>query len=422
MKRLLLIILIAVLILSSCYQDFVEFPFDETFEDWSKLEPVIKDFDGDFFADRNITADGLYTGCEKLNVFGDMLHCNDNGSTIWFDRNNCGLYRLNYKGQKEKICPEENCRNNINGECNHMQIYGYIYSDGYLYFTITDFSSDDNSVFVFRYDTDIYEYEKLLEIQNARFGNLALNGRYLYAQTYNIERHISDIIRPDNRVDFTITRIDLFTETAVVVYSDLKNPDDFDKIGELNNWRFIDSRIIMPKIDEEKILDNETKEWIILKTGSSINISTIDMLNFNTLIEMENENILFAFGGDLKLYNGEIYFSTSENGLSRIDSETGKREILNKNINNFCIDQEFLYYTVNGDNNLYRIKLDYSRELSFNNTFAVYIPEQGENFVDWKVSSGYLYMVLNTNESGWSCRVKLNSEIEREPYLFYREY
>ena len=467
MKKILLILFIAVLFLSSCDSRFVEFPFDEDFEDWSGLEPIISDFNGELFGDKNITVDGYFTGCEKLGIFGDMLHCNDDGSVIWFDRNNGSLYRLNYKEQKEKICPKEDCRNNIDGECNHMQIFNYIYCNGLLYFTYSGYDTVDievykgffqyetrqkivsQGVFIYRYDIDKYKYEKLIEFQGITECEFALNGRYIYAQTYTWETSSvqNDPITKNPvryKADFTITRIDLYQQNAVVVYSDLMNPDDFDKICDAKDFRFISDKIIMP-VNED-----------VSKTGS-INICNVDMQNIITLIEFENETIR-----DLYLYENDIYFisdkitgdgenykietrfcrvsidmyekylkNTITNKKPQNDEEkfvlldSKKREILNTNISSFCIDEDFLYYRLNGDSNLYRIKLDYSRELDFHNTFAVYVPKESEdfNFWDWKVCNGYLYATLFTEDgsenSAWRCRKKLN--FENEPYLFYKE-
>jgi len=399
MKKLLFILFISIFFISSCESRFVEFPFDQDYKDWSGLESVIKNFDGELFGDRNITVDGYFAGFEKLGVFDDMLYCNDDGSIIWVDRNNGSLYRLRNTGQKEKICPDENCRNNIDGECSHLQIYNYIYCNGFLYFTYGGYDYVDvqvykgffkyetkqkiisKGVFVYRYDIDKYKYEKLMGFQGVEECELVLNGRYLYAQTYTWES--SRVTNPptEYKADFAITRIDLYQENAVVVYSDMMNPDDFDKIGDAKDFKFISDKIIMP-------------------VNGSINICNIDMRNIITLIELEEETIR-----NLYIYGDDIYFM-SDKGLSRVNMDvynrydfteqqksdekivlldSNKREILNANIGNFCIDEDFLYYTlfeekvvggiINANglyddliekhsfNTLYRIKLDYSRDI-----------------------------------------------------------
>lgn len=379
------------------------------------LEPLIADFGGELFGDPNVTADGRYTGFERLDSLGwanTMIYCGDDGAVMWVDYEKEAVYRLNARDQKEKICPVEECRSDAGSFCGHMPMYDLVYSDGFLYFAI-GFFYDENAVFAFKYDIDVYEYEKLAEFWGVSYCSLALFGRYLYVETYNDKPHASGVIRPDNRVDFTIARIDLFTQSAAVVYSDLKNPGDFGKIGELRDWRFVGNRIIMPKIDEDKILDKETKEWIILKTGSSVNATTIDMRNFKTLAEMEGENIMFAFGGGAQLYGGEIYLSTAEAGLCRIDEKTGKREILHKEIFGFCIDGDFLYYFL-GDA-LYRLKLDYTRELVFNDAVMVYAPNDNQRLEGWKACGGYIYACLTGGSGGRYCRIKPNSTME--PYF-----
>jgi len=362
-------------------------------------------------------------------------------SSARFDKNNDSIYKLNYKGQKEKICADEKCRNNIDKPCDHLPIFGYLYSDGYLYFTYGGYDTTDvevkvwyneyetrqktisAGVFIYRYDIDTYQVEKLIEFQGITNCELALNGRYLYAMTYTWE--MSAVTNSSYKADFAITRIDLFQENAVIVYSDLMNRDDFDKISEhISEFRFINDKIIMP-------------------VYNSITICNLDLYNIKTLIEFSgNENVR-----DLYLYETDIYF-LSDKGLSRVSIErynqylkefavirqddktalldSDKREILNANINNFCIDEEFLYYTVNGENNLYRIKLDYSHELPFNNAVTAYTPVSGEslNYHDWKVCDGYLYSITFTEDgrenSGWRYRQKLISE--SEPYLFFKEY
>jgi len=356
---------------------------------------------------------------------------------LWFDKNNGNLYRLDFNGQKEKICPEEACRNKINDACNHMQIYNCIYSDGYLYFTYGGYDTTEvevkvfyneyetrqktiaEGVFIYRYDIENYKVEKLIEFQGITVCELAMNGRYLYAMTYTWTADpLSTASNPSYiKTDFNITRIDLFNENAVIVYSDLMNRDDFEKLSDPREFKFIDEKIIMP----------------VNKSSSSINICTIDMHNIKTLIEFnELENI-----SNLYLYETDIYF-LSNKGLSRVsierynqylkefalnpqDDQTalldpGKREILNADINNFCIDENFLYYTLSGGENLYRIKLDYSRAIYFNDSVEVYKSEPGEYLSwGWKVYKGYLYVNSGMN---FSFRQKLLSEQER--YVFYK--
>jgi len=455
MKKLYLIFIIAMLLLSACNQGFTEYPFKQNFEDWSGLEPIIKNIDGELFGDMNITADGRFTGSERVGIFGDMLYCNDNGSTIWFDPNNDNLYRLS-NGQKTKMCQNEKCRSDIDGECTHMPIYNYLYSDGFLYFTYGGYDyipveyegeiygkKTSQGVFVYRYNVDTYEIEKLMEFQGIECCEMVLNGRYLYAMTYTWE--MSDANNPPRlyKADYSITRIDLYHQNAVVVYSDLSNRDDFDKISEYpNQFKFTDDKIVMP-------VNNQSLNL------SSISMSSIDMNYIITLIEFEHENIR-----NIYLYDNDIYFMSEqrvgygentvyENRLCRVNIEmygkylsdyivshpnnddiilldSNKREILHRNIGNFCIDGEYLYYTFTGDTILYRINLDYSREFSFNSSSTVYTPEQGESFhpFDWKVCGGYLYAIAFTEDgsgnSGWRFRQKLYTE--QKPYLFYKQY
>lgn len=431
----LLFILIFILLFSSCMSEQTEQQYESNIESdeqlnyWTGLEPVINGFHGELFGDTNITADGYYTGYEKLSSFGYMIYCNDNGAIIWRDDEKNAIYRLDSRNRKEKICPHKDCRNDIESACEHVPIYELIYSNGVLYFTV----NEATGVFVYRYDIEKHEIEKLMKIQGVSSSALALNGRYLYALTYNwdpTEMYIAEYYFKQ-KYEFTITRIDLFTENATVIYSDLTSPDDFDKIGELKDWRFVDNWIITPKINEEKIWDKEVfpARWKILRIGSSINITTFDMNNFETLLEMEEEKIMLGFGGDLQLYNGEIYFTTDESGLSRIDIETDKREILNSSIMNFDIDEDFLYYMINNDG-IYRIKLDYTRELNFLEAVAVYpyTPEEGYYLDNWQVHGGYLYADWRPKFEIWQTgvelskvgRYKIKIHAQEEPHFLYK--
>ena len=333
MKKIYLILAVFSIFLYSCEGIQTEqYELDEKFKEQIlpsepfelDLKPLITDFRGELFGERDVTASGSYTGFKSLDSFGELIYCNDDGTIMWFDYEKESLYRLNSLNQKTKICPQEGCRNDIEDICGHVPIYQLVFSDGFLYFTVSRFTE---TVYVYRYNIDNHEYEKLMEFHGVNFGNLALNGRYLYVQTCNYERHISGIMRPDNRVDLTITRIDLFTETAVVIYSNFSNPDDLDMIGELCDWRCVDNRIIMPKIVEEQIwVDNDTG-WKLLQIYSTINITTIDMRNIETLIEMEEEKImLFVFGGNLELYDNEIYFSTFDNGFGSEQEDSFRKK------------------------------------------------------------------------------------------------
>jgi hypothetical protein len=302
-----------------------------------------------------------------------------------------------------------------------------------LYFTF----GDGDIVYVYRYDIEKHEIEKLMEFKDTEMGSIALNGRYLYAETHNWYAPVNGMYIADyyfrHKVDYTVTRIDLFTETAVIIYSDLQTLDDFDKIGELRDWQFVGNRIIMPVFWEEKIWDIEPfpARWKILGVGSSINIATLDMRNFETTVKMEDEKIMLDFGGDLELYGGDIYFATGDECLSRVNIETGGREILNSNIREFSIDGDFLYYiNWREGGQLYRVLLDYTREINFDTAVPVYAAEQGYTLSGWRVHNGYIYADIRTEfgdartwEEGElpnAGRYRIKPDSQEEPYLFYR--
>ena len=425
MKKICLIFVFVSIFLYSCGESQItQYEFDDYYSELFALDlqPFITGFRGELFGERDVTAGGNYTGFEKLDLFGTLIYCNDDGTIIWGDSEKEAIYRLDSQNKKTKICPHEDCRNDIENICGHVPIYQLIFSDGFLYFAVGRL---DKTVHVFRYNVDKYEYEKLMEFENVSFSNLALNSRYLYVQTYNREVHISDMIRPDDRVDLTITRIDLFTETAVVIYSNFSNPDDLDSIGELNDWRFADNRIFMPKITEEKIWVDNDAGWLVLNTDSAISVTTVDMRNIESLIEIEGEKIMLAFGGSLELYDDEIYFTTGESGLSRVDIKTGEREIIHRNILSFSIERNFLYYML--DNVIYQIKLDYTRNLNFQEAIEIYKLEEGYYTGDWKVHGGYLYVDIRTKYEILSAngelpnigRYKIKVNSQEEPYLLY---
>jgi hypothetical protein len=415
MKKLLFILLIVTLILNSCDNGTtVNYEPDENFADWLNLEPVIDGFYGELFDDNNITADGKYKGFERLSGVMPIIYCNDDNSVIWRDYDKEAVYRLAVFGQKEKICPNEECRNNIDDKCGHVPVYEFIYSEGILYFTINESVSGQWFVYVYRYNLDTHEYEKLIEFQEMSDSSLALNGRYLYIQTYNWYRDARSGSKFSfyYKVDLIVTRIDLFTETAAVIYTALRDEDTLINnrtSEELRNWRFIDNKIIMPANYDDRVYDPKLDDLRTIRTGSAISVSIIDMRNIETLIDMEDEKISFAFGGDLKLYNGEIYFTTGENGLSRVDMKTGKREIIHKNIQSFGIDGDFLYYMLDGV--LYRIQLDYTRELVFQDAIEIYTPEEYSH--SWTVHNEYLYAYSGSG----LYRIKLNN-VNIEPYFF----
>jgi len=415
MKKVLFILLIIMIILTSCDNGkTVNDELGETFAEWLKLEPVINGFYGELFDDNNITADGNYKGFERLSSIMPIIYCNDNSSVIWRDYDKEAVYRLFAFGQKEKICPNQDCRNSIDDKCGHVPIYEFIYSEGILYFTINESVSRKWFVYVYRYNIDTHEYEKLIEFKDMSDSNLALNGRYLYIQTYNwySDARSGSKFQFNYKVDLVVTRIDLFTETAAVIYTALRDEDTLindTASEELKNWRFINNKIIMPANYDDRVYDPKLDDLRTIRTGSTISTSIIDMRNIETLIDMENEKILFAFGGDLEIYNDEIYFSTSESGFSRVDVKTGKREIIHRNIQSFSIDGNFLYYILDGA--LYKLQLDYTRELVFQDAVKIYTPE--EYLHNWTVHNEYLYAYSGIE----LYRVKLNN-VNREPYFF----
>ena len=241
--------------------------------------------------------------------------------------------------------------------------------------------------------------------------------------------NIADLPIPDNRVDFTVTRIDLEVMSAVVVYSDLTNPDDFDKIGETADWQFSGNKIIMPKLNEEKFWDTETEpaNWRVLKRSAAVNICTLDMRNYDTMAEIDNERIWLNI---LYLYDGDIYCATGEKGLSRIDTETGKREFINGGILYFCIDGDFLYYTNPSNGALYRVLLDYTRVINFDTAVEVYAADANYSLENWKVHNGNLYADIRTvfgvgrkwdeGELPDAGRYKIKLDSQEQPYLFYK--
>lgn len=445
--RKLLFILIFMFVFCSCKSDFVIYPFKEDFDDWSELEAVIKNFDGEMFADKNITADGYYTGCRK--VAENMVRCSD-GTEIWFDGTLKNYYRTTGGGKKEKICPESECRSDIEKECMHMPFFKFIYSNGIIYFTYGGYDTvgveyngemvqkiNSKGVFIYRYDPDINEYDKLIGFQGVSECSLVLNGRYLFAQTFNWET--SMVTGEPYKADFSITRIDLHLENAVVLYSDVVNRDVYDKLCDVENFLFQDEKIFMPVNDSAK-------------SRSTVNICSIDMQNIRTLIELD-----YGILGNLYLYENYLYFIyngrlcrvdigdyekyikdeiVERDPDQAIDEEkavfgTEKLEIIDEMITSFCIDGDYLYYTLPEDigthKNLYRIKLDYSSELKLDGSFAMYKTEKGDSFFNWKVIGETMYATMfpEQTEAGegnsfsqYCFRQKLNAT--EKPYIFYK--
>jgi len=287
---------------------------------------------------------------------------------------------------------------------------------------------------------------------------IALNGRYLYVQTYNyIYTHYNEVVGIE---DLSVVRIDLFHENAVVVYSDLKNPVDKDKIAFANDFYFIGDKIVMPISD-----------FYSYKTV--FNICNVDMQNIRVLFETEPGNI--ANGDNIYLYDEDIYYletvyrettvgtHAEYTRLCRINIETGIKEILLDGVADFCIDGDLLYYQMSAEpyaafnynkrfieeditgqnsanhltgeivpymmtseNTFYRIKLDYSRKLDFSHTFAVYTPAPGYYFAGkLKVCNGYIYTNLQSEGDlayivGYIDHVRIDANTGGEPYVFYR--
>jgi len=358
-----------------------------------------------------------------------MIYYHGDGSVIWRDWKNGGLYKLNSRGEKTKICPDEECREDIDGECDHLHIGGnFIYSNGYLYFPYGGSGYKTAGAFVYRFNLDICEYEKLIEFQGVSECELALNGRYLYAEVYNWDYTTYGVDAVMYKADLNIIRIDLSQEAAVVLYSDMTAPENADKISGAGDFLFADYRIIMPVNNWSLgfIAKGEQKLY-----GSMINICDIDMYDIATLIEFGDEETI----RDLCIYENDIYFM-SEKGLSRVSMDMydysyglfageqkekdsplldiNAREIVSKDVDHFSIDGDFLYYTLKDESTIYRLKLDYTRELVFETAVDIYTPETGEYIKEWKVYNEYLYI------STWNfvCyRQKLNSN--SEPYIFY---
>ena len=424
MARRLLLVLACALLLCACRGNGIDEgdEFDGQIQPEEhvsvlfSLEPLIDGFHGELFGDRDITAGGYFTGFERLDWFGAMIYANDDSSIIWRDRDG-DIFRLDSRGSREQIGGAD-LGGNIIAE-------PLVYSNGYLYFA----RGNPGGVYVFRYDIGGGGFAKIKGFRGVEIAELALAGRYLYVQAYNMQPHVSGVRRPDDRVDIIIARIDLYTLTAVVVYSHEASPEDFDRIGALHDLKFIDNRLIMPVRIQEKVWDAEINppDWRILRTGTAINITTVDMRNFETLIEIENEMIWSG----IELYDGYIFFTTGESGLSRVNMNTGEREVLHGRAMDFSIDGDFLYYrTWDEWGRIYRVLLDYTHEINFDTAVLVYSADGGYEVSGWSVHRGYLYASLRTewefrNEHGrlpgeGKYRIRLFSE--NEPFLFYEIY
>ena len=415
--------------------------------DLAALEAVIDGFDGEIFSNRDITANGAFGGYEKLES-NNTIYCGDTGNIIWWDDYHICYYRLNHRDEKIKICQNEICRNNTEGECFHVLAYNVVYSNGFIYFV--SYGGEYNGVIICRYNIDTYEYEKLMEFPGVTECEIALNGRYLYARIYSWANGLV-YYRSHFKVDLSVVRIDLSEETAVVIYSDYKNPNDVEKIGNPEEFIFMWENIVMPVVNYAPDQITEYKEGMPQEFenmpkifGSSINICDMDMYGTKTLIKFDGEEVI----RNLYTYENDIYF-LSYKGLSRVNMDaynkyifdpngysedaaapmldTKQREVLNRNIINFSIDGDFLYYNLLGEagkmSTVYRVKLDYTRELDFKTAVVVYTQEDGRDFTNWKVYKDYLYArIVIMSESGRGSTVqhfrqKINSS--DEPYIFY---
>jgi hypothetical protein len=237
--------------------------------------------------------------------------------------------------------------------------------------------------------------DKLIEFEmgdeNAYIHQIFTYGRYLYA----VVSAKTDISRFGEMIEeitqLTVVRIDLEEENACVLYSDNKNMDDRDKI---ENLIYNKNHILCSADGVIYICDPDMRIFQQLTTDGYGNIRHLDI----------NDRDIYVSAGDT-LY-GFLY---------NIEYKSYGLKMILGNINDFCVDDGFLYYTLHDKNGIYKVKLDTGLDRMpymdyFINSTVVYTSESGYSIKEWNVRNDYIYTLLYSADSYTTLsRVKANS-------------
>jgi hypothetical protein len=363
--------------------------FENHIERCSAMNPAIKDYRGDSYANYDITKSGYYTGSENI-LAGNAIYCGDDSSVIYFDGETDSLVRLGLNDISERLCVYEDCRNDLEKSCGHMPnfVSGGTYSDGVLY-GIQAYPSADKKgrevlkSYIIRYDIVFGAMDKLIEFEmgdeDAHIHRIFTCGRYLYAvvSAKTTVAVYGEMV--EEMTQLTVVRVDLEEENACVLYSDNIDMGNRDKIENLASNK---NQILVSADGVLYLCDPDLRFFWPLFMGEYGIIRHIDT----------NERDIYVLAGDT-VY-GFLYDAKEKKYSAR--AALG-------NVNNFCVESGFLYYTPNGKNTIFRVELDTDLERMPHmdyllRSIAANAPEKDYSDGEWIIRNGYIYTLLHSDD------------------------
>jgi len=413
--------------------------FDSYLEYINHTPPVIKSFDGDILTASNII-EGDYTGCAIL-AGRNIIYCGDNGSVIYSDSENNAVMRLDTRNNAERLCIYEDCKGKLDEYCGHLPdfISKGCYSDGVLYGVQSSNKNGREISHIIRYDIGSNIMDKLIEFEiedeSTYVHDIFIQSKYLYV-VYSSYFYIDG---RRNMANLTIARIDLENEDACIVYSDNRNPNVQDKIEGLmyNNDRIISS-----------------SDGILYRVGADMSFTILTSFggeriqSFNThagnIYYLAGVLNGYIFDMDKKAYQTELLIDIDFRQGVKCDVHSDFPGAKNCNIFYglvaFCIDGDFIYWTVFESHNImgesglqigsdyiedgiiYRARLDNDPEnnfIDFHGRTPIYMPESGYSLGEWNIQEGYIYAVLYSDD-GYRTLSRTRIGSSAAPYVFWR--
>ena len=375
-------------------------PGDTEYYNLNAMGPAIKDYRGDPYSSPDITAGGYYTGSEPI-AAGAMIYCNDDSSVIYFDSETDSLMRLSYRRDKpERLCVNEGCRNDLGAVCGHMPnfVSSGCYSDGVLYgaqnYTSTDKKGREvQRSYIIRYDTLFETIDKLIEFEmgdeDACIHKIFASGKYLYA-----------VVSAEEMTQLTVVRVDLEEENACILYSDDKDMGNREKIENLAH----NKNYILSSADGVLYLcDPDMRFFWPLSMGGYGRIRRLDA----------NDGDIYVLAGDALcgfLYDPEDKAYSLRVALVGIDD--------------FCIYDGFLYYTLHEKNSeIRKVKLDNVFERIpymdyFLGSTVFYTFEPGILAGGWNIKNGFVYALLDSGD-GNAALSRIDTGDGSRSYVFW---
>jgi len=401
------------------------------------MKPAIRGYGGDPMAIPG-TAPG--EGFKRL-AGGNIIHCNDDGSAIYFDKGKNAVMRLDSGGKSERLCVYEKCRGNPDQKCGHIPEFvgGGVYADGFLYGARQYMATDKKGrevlrAYVIRYDTGSNTMDKLIEFErgeeDAYIRNMVLDGGFLYVWVSAGYDAFAgrELTEETEMLDLGVVKIDLGEESACVLYSEGTQRKDY----VLNLSRFCGGYIFgaAPKSPLAVPYSSVPVGGVIYRCGLDIK-SFAPVVDLGYFLTTDGEYVSIC-ARQFDIYGDAIYYTTTagselyRHNMRLTQSSQSESETLFDNVSKFCIDGGYLYYDIayaKGDgshrtNVIYKTKIEeYYMDFSFNSAFAAYVPEEGTHIGAWDVHGGDIYVALRVGSTGRLSRVKSSSNAE--PYVFW---